>query len=84
MRTLYSVKRMFVVFLSNKKCLMTTFQLLFDNPILWWPNGMGKQFLYNVELSIDVKGFGESDSWSHPFGFRKIESTIDAATGGRY
>ncbi|MED6141165.1 hypothetical protein PIB30_100597 [Stylosanthes scabra] len=32
---------------------------------------------------IDVEGFGESDSWSHLFGFRKIESHIDPATGGR-
>jgi mannosylglycoprotein endo-beta-mannosidase len=45
---------------------------------------MGKQPLYNVAISIDVKGFGESDSWSHLFGFRKIESHIDDATGGRY
>lgn len=44
---------------------------------------MGKQSLYNVVISIDVKGFGESDSWSHLFGFRKIESHIDDATGGR-
>ncbi|GJN14314.1 hypothetical protein PR202_gb01123 [Eleusine coracana subsp. coracana] len=44
---------------------------------------MGKQSLYNVEISVDVKGFGESDSWSHYFGFRKIESTIDSSTGGR-
>lgn len=45
---------------------------------------MGKQSLYNVEISVDVKGFGESDSWSHYFGFRKIESTIDSTTGGRF
>jgi mannosylglycoprotein endo-beta-mannosidase len=45
---------------------------------------MGKQSLYNVNINIDVKGFGESDSWSHYFGFRKIESHIDGATGGRY
>lgn len=45
---------------------------------------MGKQSLYNVEISVEVKGYGESDSWSNPFGFRKIESHIDSATGGRY
>ncbi|XP_017229132.1 mannosylglycoprotein endo-beta-mannosidase isoform X1 [Daucus carota subsp. sativus] len=55
----------------------------FYKPNLWWPNGMGKQSLYNVEISVEVKGFAESDSWSHPFGFRKIESDIDSATGGR-
>ncbi|KAG0496330.1 hypothetical protein HPP92_001021 [Vanilla planifolia] len=57
--------------------------LFFYKPNLWWPNGMGEQFLYHVEISVDVKGFGQSDSWSHQFGFRKIESTIDASTGGR-
>ncbi|KAK7277929.1 hypothetical protein RJT34_22948 [Clitoria ternatea] len=58
-------------------------ELFFYKPDLWWPNGMGKQSLYNVIISIDVKGFGESDSWSHYYGFRKIESHIDDATGGR-
>lgn len=45
---------------------------------------MGKQALYNVTITVDVKGHGESDSWSHMYGFRKIESYIDSATGGRY
>ncbi|XP_020961094.1 mannosylglycoprotein endo-beta-mannosidase [Arachis ipaensis] len=58
-------------------------QLFFYKPNLWWPNGMGKQSLYNVIINIDVKEYGESDSWSHLFGFRKIESHIDDATGGR-
>lgn len=44
---------------------------------------MGKQALYNVTITVDVKGYGESDSWSHMHGFRKIESYIDSATGGR-
>ncbi|EOY11335.1 Mannosylglycoprotein endo-beta-mannosidase isoform 5 [Theobroma cacao] len=44
---------------------------------------MGKQSLYNVSITIDVKGYGKSDSWGQLFGFRKIESHIDSATGGR-
>ncbi|CAK9163379.1 unnamed protein product [Ilex paraguariensis] len=44
---------------------------------------MGKQSLYNVEMTVDEKSYGESDLWNHPFGFRKIESHIDSATGGR-
>ena len=59
-------------------------QLFFYKPNLWWPNGMGKQSLYNIIISVDVKGFGESDMWNHLFGFRKIESYIDNVTGGRY
>ncbi|KAL2325508.1 hypothetical protein Fmac_024566 [Flemingia macrophylla] len=58
-------------------------ELFFYKPNLWWPNGMGKQSLYNVIINIDVEGYGESDSWSHYFGLRKIESHIDGATGGR-
>ncbi|OVA05480.1 Glycoside hydrolase [Macleaya cordata] len=58
-------------------------QLFFYKPNLWWPNGMGKQSLYNVAITVEVKGYGESDSWSHQFGFRQIGSTIDNATGGR-
>nr|AEN70941.1 beta-mannosidase [Gossypium schwendimanii] len=58
-------------------------QLFFYKPNLWWPNGMGKQSLYNVSITVDVKGHGESDSWGQLFGFRKIESHIDSATGGR-
>ncbi|KAG5056102.1 hypothetical protein JHK85_008612 [Glycine max] len=68
---------------ANSRVQYTFPELFFSNPNLWWPNGMGKQSLYNVVISIDVKGFGESDSWSHHFGFRKIESHIDDATGGR-
>ncbi|KAF8018107.1 hypothetical protein BT93_H3109 [Corymbia citriodora subsp. variegata] len=57
--------------------------MFFYKPNLWWPNGMGKQSLYHVAVSVEVKEFGESDSWRHLFGFRKIESHIDSATGGR-
>lgn len=45
---------------------------------------MGKQTLHKVDIIIDVEDFGESDSWTHLFGFRKIESHVDQATGGRY
>lgn len=58
-------------------------ELFFYKPNLWWPNGLGKQSLYDVTIAVDVKGFGESDMWNHLFGFRKIESCIDNATGGR-
>ncbi|KAL8159506.1 hypothetical protein V2J09_001043 [Rumex salicifolius] len=58
-------------------------QLFFYKPNLWWPNGMGKQSLYHVDITVDVKGFGESDIWTHLYGFRKIESHIDKVTGGR-
>nr|XP_043619072.1 mannosylglycoprotein endo-beta-mannosidase [Erigeron canadensis] len=58
-------------------------ELFFYKPSLWWPNGMGKQSLYNVQITVDVDGYGESDTWINHFGFRKIHSEIDSATGGR-
>ncbi|KDP23514.1 hypothetical protein JCGZ_23347 [Jatropha curcas] len=66
------------------KTIQYTFpEIFFYKPELWWPNGMGKQTMYNVSIAVDVKGYGESDSWSQPYGFRKITSHIDSKTGGR-
>ncbi|EEF49833.1 mannosylglycoprotein endo-beta-mannosidase [Ricinus communis] len=66
------------------KSIQYTFpELFFYKPNLWWPNGMGKQSMYNVSITVDVEGYGESDSWTHLYGFRKIESYIDSLTGGR-
>ena len=31
-------------------------QLLMQNPHLWWPNGYGEQYLYDVALSFDING----------------------------
>ncbi|KAG0622089.1 hypothetical protein M758_3G071400 [Ceratodon purpureus] len=57
--------------------------LPFKNPALWWPNGMGDQPLYKVDITLEVQGYGETDTWSHLFGFRHIDSYIDPATDGR-
>lgn len=45
---------------------------------------MGNQALYHVIISVEVNGHGDSDQWTHQFGFRKIENYIDTETGGRY
>ncbi|EFJ38871.1 hypothetical protein SELMODRAFT_164536 [Selaginella moellendorffii] len=58
--------------------------LYFYKPRLWWPNGMGEQALYQVEISLEVNENGESDSWSHNFGFRKIDSFLDPVTKSRH
>ncbi|KAF2316902.1 hypothetical protein GH714_042243 [Hevea brasiliensis] len=68
---------------AGKSVQYTFPELFFYKPNLWWPNGMGKQSMYNVIITVDVGEYGESDSWSHLFGFRKIESYIDSRTGGR-
>eukprot|EP00897_Mesotaenium_endlicherianum_P010214 jgi/Mesen1/9220/ME000591S08540 len=57
--------------------------LLFERVELWWPNNMGEAALYQVQISAEIDGFGESDAWSHRFGFRHISHSVDPKTGGR-
>ena len=40
--------------------------------------------MYKVHIAVDVRGYGECDAWSHLFGFQKIESRVDGATGRKY
>lgn len=67
---------------SNKKLLSETFDLntsqedyafdfLIDNPVLWWPNGLGEPHLYELSFELKTKsGF----TWSKQmvFGIRNI------------
>lgn len=46
--------------------------LKIDNPKLWWPNNMGDQPLYNLNLSASINNI-ESDTDSFRFGIREIE-----------
>lgn len=48
------------------------FDLLLENPRLWWPNGAGEQALYEAEVTVRV-GEESSDTRRIPFGVRKIE-----------
>jgi len=41
-----------------------------NNPRLWWPNGYGEQFLYDMNLSYEINGV-VSDSKSFKFGIRE-------------
>ena len=41
------------------------------NPRLWWPNGMGEQFLYDVKLSIQANGY--SVQTAHQIGLRNVQ-----------
>ena len=47
-------------------------EILIDDPQLWWPRGMGKQHLYNVEASL-YKNDVLIDHLQKKVGFRKVE-----------
>ena len=42
-----------------------------NNPRLWWPNGYGEQFLYDIDLSYEINGV-VSDQKSFKFGIREL------------
>ncbi|WP_235841637.1 beta-mannosidase [Confluentibacter sediminis] len=46
-----------------------------ENPQLWWPNGMGEQVLYHVEVRLTSDGY--IDTKSHKIGLRTIELVRD-------
>ena len=46
------------------------------NPYLWWPNGYGKQYLHNLELSFSIDG-KTSDRVNTKFGIREITNKLE-------
>jgi beta-mannosidase len=47
--------------------------LLLNNPVLWWPNGQGKQTLYKVESKLEMTDTGALiDAKTTQFGVREI------------
>ncbi len=44
-----------------------------DDPQLWWPNGMGKQPLYELSVSVSEQESGEVlDTWTRRIGLRTL------------
>lgn len=54
-------------------------QLTMQSPKLWWPNGYGEQYLYNLDLEVDVEG-QKSDKRSLKFGVRELSYELMVAT----
>lgn len=52
------------------------FEIEVDNPRLWWPNGMGEQTLYaiNVSMMLDGKAI---DSWKRKIGLRTLSVSTE-------
>ena len=48
-----------------------------DRPELWWPNGLGKQHLYNLQVKLQRKEV--ISTVNQNIGIRKIELTADSA-----
>ena len=55
--------------------------IVLDKPKLWWPNGMGGQPLYRLELSLRIAD-QELDFIANRFGVRKLELRRNPAPAG--
>lgn len=73
-----SIKIVDVELMNGKNTLEIPFEI--ENPELWWPNGMGKQVLYDVEVKINSNSY--TDSKSHKIGLRTIELITEADSIG--
>ena len=52
-----------------------------ENPQLWWPNGLGDQPLYEVNVSLQFEG-EEIDHWTKKIGLRTITMHIEKDAHG--
>ena len=50
-------------------------ELSIHNPYLWWPNGYGKQYLHNLELTFNING-KSSDKQNTTFGIREVTNEL--------
>jgi beta-galactosidase/beta-glucuronidase len=55
-------------------------KLRIKNPLLWWPNGYGKQYLHNLKLTFETGG-KVSDSSNTLFGIREITTSLKELNG---
>jgi len=53
-----------------------------DKAKLWWPNGYGDQFLYQVEVTLFDKEGKELDIWKNKIGLRTMTMNTDADKWG--
>jgi len=53
------------------------------NPRLWWPNGVGRQELYDMNIRFEIGNGQIYDLQNLRYGIREISSTISTQNGGR-
>jgi beta-mannosidase len=69
-----------VSFMPGKNSCTLSFSM--TDPRLWWPNGLGDPYLY--DLTVDLKIHGQTcDTYSQRFGIRTIELVQDKDSIGR-
>ena len=72
-----------VTILAGEKITVSLPEIKIENPVLWWPNGMGDHPLYKVEFSfVGDKGV-LSDIESVPFGIRQTGTRFDDKLNAR-
>jgi hypothetical protein len=76
------VLRQNITLAPNEKRQVTLKELTVKNPHLWWPNGIGEHYLYDMRFSFEMGG-KVSDSHRLRFGIREITSEKCPDTGGR-
>lgn len=47
--------------------------IVINNPMLWWPNGYGEQYLYTVSVDLVKDDGSVIDNWIRKIGLRTIE-----------
>ncbi|MDR1331947.1 MAG: beta-glycosidase [Tannerella sp.] len=58
-------------------------ELTVANPRLWWPNGIGRQELYDLRITFEAADGAVSDSRQLRYGIREITTGTSPDTGGR-
>ena len=76
------VIRQNVTLAPNEKREVKFRDMAVKNPRLWWPNGVGEQYLYDMRISFETGGKA-SDSHQLRFGIREITTAKCPDTGGR-
>ena len=74
--------RQSITLAPNEKRQIAFRELTVKNPRLWWPNGIGEQYLYDMHIYFEADG-KVSDSQQLRFGMREIYSEKCPETGGR-
>jgi hypothetical protein len=71
-----------VSLLPREKKIVTLKDITVKQPRLWWPNGIGRQELYDMQISFTQAG-KTSDQSRLRYGIREITSDKCPDTGGR-